>query len=333
MRKEIGSEFWSIPLSDNTNAIFNENVNWFISGRSALEAIILQIKNKIGADIVYLPSWCCDSMIIPFLKHGINVKFYPVYLHKNELVQDIPQTKRNELLLLIDYFGYTSGVNCSDRNAIVIRDLTHSIFSKTYSDADYYFGSLRKWCGFKTGGFAIGLNAEQLPSDDAYIALRTTAMEAKAKYILGENDGKGFLKTFAEAEEYLEQSSIAGADSREIGLSDKIDVDFIKAKRRENATVLMEAFPNLLVFKTLQKKDCPLFVPIVIPERERDELRRYLIAKEIYLPIHWPISSYHNLDNKTKDIYNREISLVCDQRYGKEDMYRMIEAINDFFKR
>ncbi|MBR7164259.1 MAG: hypothetical protein IKD21_04755 [Clostridia bacterium] len=38
MRKEIGSEFWSVPVAGD-NGLFADAV-WFVSGRSALYAII-----------------------------------------------------------------------------------------------------------------------------------------------------------------------------------------------------------------------------------------------------------------------------------------------------
>lgn len=75
-----------------------------------------------------------------------------------------------------------------------------------------------------------------------------------------------------------------------------------------------------------------MFVPVLVPGGKRDELRRYLIKNEIYCPVHWPVSDYHRLDNKEQFIYDNEISLVCDQRYTEEDMYRMVKKIKAFWK-
>jgi len=333
MRKEIGSEFWSIPTTNAERGIFADDTGWFMSGRSALEAIIVHAMDSSGAKVAHLPSWCCDSMIIPFVKHGLEVRFYPVYMRNGELVQEIPECEAGELLLVMDYFGYSSEYSADGQKATVIRDLTHTVFSNDRHDADYYFGSLRKWCGFKTGGFAIGIGKQLMPTAEKYVALRSRAMEAKAGYMQGEREDKGYLNSFAEAEEYLDHSPVAGALPCEIELANKIDVELIRNRRRQNAAILMEAFPEHLIFDRLSDRDCPLFVPIVLDPTVRDGLRKHLISREIYLPIHWPISSYHKLDGNTRDIYEREISLVCDQRYGQEDMYRMVNAINDYFKR
>ena len=41
MQKEIGSEFWSIPVQSNDNCIFPTSCIWFLSGRMALSYILL----------------------------------------------------------------------------------------------------------------------------------------------------------------------------------------------------------------------------------------------------------------------------------------------------
>ena len=75
-----------------------------------------------------------------------------------------------------------------------------------------------------------------------------------------------------------------------------------------------------------------MFVPIFVPKNRRNELKQYLINNEIYCPIHWPVSKFHQLDDKTQYIYENELSLVCDQRYIEEDMYRMVKTIKQFWK-
>ena len=79
-RQEIGSEFWDIPLSTSENSVFGDDTAWFLSGRSALEAIIADIKKQRNVRRAWLPSWCCDSMILPFVKNEINVQFYPTII-------------------------------------------------------------------------------------------------------------------------------------------------------------------------------------------------------------------------------------------------------------
>ena len=327
--REIGSEFWDVPVSEG-NSMFSSDTAWFLSGRSALECIIAEIKSKTNAKIAALPSWCCDSMIVPFENFGIEVRFYPVYRGNGKFIQNISAAEGCDILFVMDYFGYASESSKENFDGIVIRDLTHSVFSKIYDDAEYYFGSLRKWAGFLTGGFARGIEDRKLPTDELYTLVREKAMKEKLDYITGKSESKDYLKGFALAEEYLETAPLAGADVRDVEAARVLDVDGIKNQRRKNAKALLSAVSDMAIFPNMNENDCPLFVPILVPNGERDALRRHLIEREIYCPVHWPLTEHHNPDKRTIEIYENELSLVCDQRYDESDMERIIKAIREF---
>lgn len=317
MRTEVGSEFWHVPI-DNDNGLFSDDVQWFESGRSALSAIIRENNFKTVA----LPDWCCDSMVKPFVDSGIEVSFYPAFQKRLDA--------KTDAILLMDYFGYTNQNSREGYQGIVIRDMTHSLFSDVYKDADYYFGSLRKWAGFYTGGFAKGLKKtvsfDKKRAD--YISLRTEAMQQKEAYILGESDSKEYLNVFGRAEELLEVAGIFPADEEDIRRAKRLDVSFIRHQRRANAGILLQYFSDIAVFPEMQDTECPLFVPILVDNR--DALRQHLIQNEIYCPVHWPKSQYHQLSPEREDFYDRELSLVCDQRYTEQDMLRMVAIIREF---
>lgn len=327
--REIGSEFWDIPICDKKNNLFPETTQWFLSGRSTLQAIILQLGKT---ESVSLPSWCCESMIKPFTDAGIKVHFYPVYPQDGRLIQETDFD--SDVLFIMDYFGYTSlDLDLSNYKSVVIRDVTHSIFSASYKDADYYFGSLRKWCGVWTGGYAWGKKRLTISGTDGkYIGLRKQAMEDKENYIAGITNDKGYLKIYEEAENLLESCGTESADEQDITSAMSLDIELIKERRRSNAEILRSAFSDWLIFKELKATDTPMFVPILVPDGKRNALRRYLIENSIYCPVHWPVSEYHNLDAREQRLYDNELSLVCDQRYTEEDMYRIVEVIDKFWK-
>ena len=329
--REIGSEFWDVPTTDRQNNLFPESTQWFLSGRSALTAIIRDIKSKKKVHTVAMPSWCCDSMIKPFINAGLEVHLYPVY-YDESLTQAV--NLNCDVLFLMDYFGYTGKQpNLSGYIGVAIRDVTHSLFSHQYKDAQYYFGSLRKWCGVKTGGYAWGERLGEGEIDEKFTTLRTSAMQKKAKYINGETEDKGYLKIYEEAEEYLDDlDGVYCPLQSDVNEAKHLDTAYVRNQRRKNAGVLMDALKSHLIFPTFSKEDCPMFVPILVPNGKRDELRRYLINHDIYCPIHWPVSEYHRLDEKELNLYRNELSLVCDQRYTEADMYRMIYMIEQFWK-
>ncbi len=315
MRTEIGSEFWGIPLTEK-NSLFSADTQWFISGRSALKAIIRDSNFKSVA----LPDWCCESMIDPFLDEGIEVSFYPAFSREIRTNADA--------VLVIDYFGYSQNNQLCDFDGIVIRDVTHSLFSLGSNNADYCFGSLRKWAGFATGGFATGFKSQVCFEGDFpdFIKLKKTAMSDKKAYINEETDDKNYFEKFGTAEDMLEHIGVFPADADEVLIASKLNVDLIRHKRRKNAQVLLDSLRDIAIFPELNDNDCPLFVPIKV--RNRNGLRSHLIQKEIYCPVHWPKSSRHTeISPSTEEIYEREISLICDQRYDETHMKRIVKEI------
>ena len=329
--RELGSEFWDVPTCDDRNFLFTESPHWFLSGRSALKAIIADIpQGDKQVNSISLPSWCCDSIIRPFLEAGIEVFFYPVLGSEQQL-----DNITTDAVLLMDFFGYTGYSQIEAYKGIVIRDVTHSLFSKPYDDADYYFGSLRKWAGFYTGGYAWGFKnpLPQLPENPDYLRLRREAMEAKKAYIEGTSDSKDYLKAFDKAEDMLAHCGIELMDKQDYDWVRSLDVKFIRDRRLSNAAILLKAFKEYAVFKDFKECDCPMFMPILVPNGLRDNLRKYLIGHQIYCPVHWPVTEFHQLTTEERFIYDNELSLVCDQRYDGDDMHRIIDTVYKFLKK
>ena len=335
---EIGSEFWDVPLRTD-NLIFPETTQWYISGRGALKAVINALPDIRS---VAMPSWCCDTMLKPFLEEGIEVRFYPVTIDPS--FHQEPRLDCDALLIM-DYFGfYAPALNLGTYPGIVIRDVTHSVFSRAYQDADYFFGSLRKWCGVWTGGYAWTKDGHSLPiaggDKTGYASLRRQAMDEKYDYLFGASEekkertqAKRYLAVFEQAEDLLDHCASSAADPRDVICAQKLDVDSIRRQRRSNAQLLMDAFSDQVFIPSLDQEDCPLFVPILVPDGKRDELRQYLIQQEIYCPVHWPLTDYHQgIDQRSEYLYQNELSLVCDQRYTEADMLRMIHSIRRFWK-
>lgn len=331
---EIGSEFWQADNSTKSNQFFPSQTKWFLSGQNALNYIIDDIKSKHDVSSVALPSWCCDSMIIPFVINDFNISFYDVELKNNCLVQKID--KECDVILAMDYFGYESNYNMLSYDGVVIRDLTHSVFTKKYNDATYYFGSLRKWTGVYTGGYAWS-NEEWTKEilvkdvDRRYVSLRCQAMKQKRDYIEGLTNSKGYLEKYEEAEKVLDSCNLKGVYNAAIEdtlVIQTLDVDKIKRKRRENANELLKSISNIALFSELSGNDCPLFVPIIV--EKRNELKKMLISNGVYCPVHWPISKYHVLTAETRTIYEKELSIICDQRYSVRDMKKICRLIKIF---
>ena len=177
-------------------------------------------------------------------------------------------------------------------------------------------------------------------TNDKYLALRNEAFSEKARYISGAKNNKDqFLNKFREAEEIL------GIDSM-CYLPDQKDYyrltqhlyqkEVLVHARRSNAAVLIKELEKISQLSVMvdfdMGIDCPLFVPVAELTGQRDQLRRYLIDNQVYCPVHWPISPYHEeISVKVQEVYDNELSLVCDQRYSPNEMMKIIETINNYY--
>lgn len=351
MRSEIGSEFWSVPVKEATNGLFAGKVRWFLSGRTALNHIIFDIRqSNVAIGKVALPSYCCHTMIQPFLDQNLEVAFYDVYPGKDKIEVGYSNAEDCDVILIMEYFGYNSDTNDIPRNKIIINDLTHSVFSEGQRVAsDYYFGSLRKWASIACGGFSWKTDGDFVlegpkETNADYLTLRRTAAERKEEYINECRQDKEYLSIFSEAEEMLEAPQGSGVyefagDEDSIRKAKHMDIESVKSIRRKNAEYLIGRFNKLAeetngfikpIFTELKEKDCPLFVPILVADGKRDELKRVLVQQEIYCPNHWPKSDLHKLNEKTSVLFDQELSIVCDQRYGLEHMERIADAISNY---
>ena len=342
MLNEIGSEFWEVsPVKSDKR--------YFLSGRTALEYIIRDIKKNSNIDSVLLPSYCCHTMIEPFCRHKIAVRFYSVYFDDiTGICLKIPDRKENEIFYYMTYFGYQriSGLDMKKirkNHNIVIEDKTHSWLSGlNRQNYDYSFASFRKWSGFD--GIA---EAEKLvgvftnfpcKTHKKYCKLRKKAFLLKNQFISrGYGQKEEFLSLYNEAEKLLETDYMGYQplhDTMEAFLN--LDLGFLAEKRKQNARILIQGLKEIpeikLLFDKVEDQDVPLFVPIMIKDK-RDDLRKYLIDRKVYCPVHWPLSDFHGkLNEPEKILYEQELSLICDQRYSKEEMERVVDLIYQYFK-
>lgn len=348
--KEIGSEFWEVECVEKENSNLDENGCFMLSGRTALDFIIRDIKVYKSFKRVYMPSYCCHSMIEPFLRHGVDVIFYDVLINDNGgLKFDIDIDMECDAILVMQYFGYCdSQVNdiakiFNNKKVTVIEDITHSIFCKNPNSryTDYIFGSYRKWTGLASGAVVKKIRGNfliDLPSktNEEYCTMRRKAAMLKREYATkGLTELKKiFLNEFTIAEEYLNNNyQDYLIDNESFEKLKFLNTDKITQKRRNNASIILNNLSNLNYIKpifNLNESDVPLFVPVLLAIDIRDDFNKYLKKNNIFCPIHWPLSKLHDISTNSKDIYKRILSLVCDQRYGEKEMHYLCNVLRDF---
>ncbi len=334
--REIGSEFW---ISDNKIAPVSERDGLFVlSGRTAIDLILQDIMRHKSVRNVYMPAYCCDSMIVPFLQRNIRVDFYDMFFD-GKLNYKIDVDKNADILYVNNYFGYENTLSdelihhFKEKGSVILYDRTHSFLMENSdkSDADYSFVSLRKWMGVATGAKVEGLGSVEL-SECPYADAKIQAMRAKNLYLNGDLsvEKTAFLAAFAGFGKQLELDyRHYGMDDLSYALYKAEDLAEMRERRRANAAFLHEEL-QLDFFGALSDNACPLFVPVVFGSHAaREKLRQALIGAQIYCPVHWPKNSLITPDLKVNQLFDCELSLICDQRYGLKEMVFMVKKIKE----
>ena len=323
-----------------------------LSGRTALEHIVEILVWK-GLTTAYLPSYCCHTMIEPFLAHGMVVKFYDVTCTSKGLHRILDENEVYDTLLLMDYFGHVDdetieiALQAKKNGKTIIYDATHAIYSEVdYWSYDFIYGSYRKWVNINYGFMAWNEELKcgeitQNSDTSLYVSVRKKLFDYKAEYMRGEGIRKeDFLPLISEAESILEEEyhhKMPDVCSKEVLRT--TDAEFLKNRRRDNARTLTNAIIGMddcrvcCVNPLLSNYGTALFVPVLINPSHRDALRRHLISREIYCPVHWPLTEQHVVMTGSGVLFNSELSLICDQRYDSNDMMRIAESIREYLNK
>ena len=168
-RLEIGSEFWF--EDDMPQAVSDRDGVYALSGRTAIDLIIQDILKTRKIQNVYMPAWCCDSM----LASGVHVDFYDVghteSAESTEIMCHTDGTDYTDIFYVTNYFGYENTLpietvkKFKEKGAIILYDSTHSFLMEDdpyLALADYSFASIRKWMGVIGGAVVYGVKDCQL---------------------------------------------------------------------------------------------------------------------------------------------------------------------------
>ncbi|WMM24329.1 hypothetical protein RBU61_15550 [Tissierella sp. MB52-C2] len=349
MITDIGSEFWIEDiLLENVNKR-NEWLSKFgdialtSSGRGAITLLLKQINPRFKT--VLLPSYICESVTLPFIEQGYDCYFYNINDDLSVEIESIKLYKDIGVFVHIGYYGFATNSNLVDlvkqlklNSTVIVEDITHTMFSSYQRNLenDFYIGSIRKWFGLPSGGLLASSKVKVEGTNlicEEFSKLRLEALLKKNEYIKTNEQGLKhfFLNLFAEAEEILDKDlSPYCIDDLSRGLINTIDAGKLIYKRRSNFQILSDGIKNINyvepLFHELVEDICPMYYPIYV-NANREHVRQELIKNKIYCPIHWPIP--RQINNKSLGIYNKILSIPCDQRYEDDDMKRILSVLEN----
>lgn len=360
MLSEIGSNFWIGPNDGESGRILGTPYSlfgykggdylWLSTGRSATRLVLQTIeeRNPNVRKVALIPAFTCHTVIEPFIDFGYEIYTLPLSLNlctmPDEILQNIERTGA-EVLLVHRYYGFDTlpGFNkivetLRNNGVIVIEDCTQCLYSFfPVSDADYFVGSIRKWCGVPDGGFAIckegSFAYKPNQTDEPMVEAKRIASELKYQYIFeGKGDKPTFKAKYREAEELLDnQNGFFSIGKLSARMQAELDVDILRKKRRENYDVLLDGLQNIvglsIIFTFLPIEVTPLYFPVLVENREG--WQDWLADNDVYAPVVWPQADQcPDIDDTSQTIYDKILCIPIDQRYGKDDMERIVKVIN-----
>jgi dTDP-4-amino-4,6-dideoxygalactose transaminase len=360
MYKEIGSSFWvdrhqefrKGEISLEHLGVSIRDMAFLSTGRSAISFVLNQLDIPEKRKVALLPPFTCYTVIDPFIDAGYHVHFYSIdrglIFDSQSLMDDIARYEPS-VVLVHSYFGFDTLAPLKDAltairesGIILIEDMTHMLYSSSpHAEADYYVGSFRKWAELPDRGFVISTeralrNKPEMPDLELQEA-KLKAYHAKYRYMMkGEGDKRDFMEMLRAADEKLEtQDSLHTIAPVSLLVQANLDSERLRSRRRENYQVLLDGFVGSEtlrpVFPTLTAEAVPLYFPVYV-NQDRKAFQAYLAAHQIYAPVVWPrpVPCENAIDDTAEWIYAHVLSIPCDQRYGKEEMDYIVEAVKAY---
>lgn len=284
------------------------------SGRFCLE-YILRCKKYSK---VYVPYFTCDSAVEPLEKLGVPYEFY--HIDKDYHITDDIRLQDGEALMYTNYWGlqdeYCKQLAYRYQKQLIL-DYTQAFFSNPIAGIDTFY-SCRKFFGVPDGGY-LYTDAKidfELEQDESY-----TRMESLVKRIdLSPEAGYDDFHRTSEEFHHIPIRRMSNFTKR---MMQGINYGYAAQQRLDNYNFLCKHLGG----RQLNFGEVPMVFPL--ESEQGQELRKMLIAKKVFVAKYWPnVDEWAGEDALETWMANHILPLPIDQRYGKDDMERILNIIN-----
>lgn len=332
-KKIIGGVF-GLSVQTGNGALpdlFNIQHLCMANARSAIRLLV----DFISPRTIWIPAYICRAVTQALADHEF--RFYPVD-PRLEVEDDawLAEVKHEDIVLVVDYFGFHHDPALSDRarntGAIVVEDACQAFLTTGIGEkADYLIVSPRKFFGLPDGGVLCAAKNRPLPSTPLISPPLDWQMgcmlcgSLRTAFDTGNAD-RSWFPLF----QRMEDSAPIGPYSMSLLakrlMTEGLNVASAAQARRTNYNLLLEKLGHVALYPTLPDGVVPLCFPIILPNRE--SVQKVLYAADIFPPVHWPLQGVVPDSYVTShQISQRQLSLVCDQRYDREDMAKTADMV------
>lgn len=287
-----------------------------------------------------LPSYLCPSLLIPFEKLKIRVRFYKVNPDLRINTSDLlgKTDKNTRAVLFINYFGSIpdrkeqDALNVLKRNGLIpIEDMVQNLFSEKII-GNYAFNSLRKF--FPVDGSVIIADNPINPANGSvfnkYFWFKSKGQFLRYLHIIyGARTTRKFLKSFEIAEEHYHVEEQCGFNPYFRYLLSKLDFTGIIQTRMNNFNLLFDKFRNISLYQNPEVRTATVGFPVIL--KERDRIRQKLKAKNIYCPVHWKLPGHVDRNDfpESHELAGNIMTIPVNQRIGNPEMQYLIKNLED----
>ena len=316
---------------------FLDDKRLYACGRHAFAALILHNKWKR----IWIPAYFCYEVIDYIKTLHIDVRLYNDFPRNDNSIETIEQLsfEDGDVLLRVNYFGFENPTIQLKLSVPIIEDHTLGLnsFWALNSTADWCIASLRKSLPIAMGGALWSPKGYTLPplinvtnEFNSLVTDRYAAMQLKSLYLEDKFHHKDvFRSLYIQTEQQIETLDISGLDSKSLQIIERMDVEKWLSIKKRNWDVACEC----LKMYDLLSLDVEEPFSIVIKcksEEERDNLKMYLVGRNIYPAILWQMPDGDDF-SEACDFSKRMLSIHCDARYSEDDIKYVCNQIVNFY--
>jgi hypothetical protein len=350
----IGGEF-SLPSSPSKMSL---NLPMYVlpphtvttSGRDAIRAVL---NNWADRNTIILSAYTCDSVLNAikleerFIINSIDIS-PSLYPEIEELYSVDAAQLCKSILIIGNVFGIpypnnfkSTIIQLQRKGLVVVEDRTHNLFSPPlWLSVDGWFASGRKW--IPSAG--LGLYSPR-PGDKknscahifvSYLITYRNILMRVLHWVTHINILRNqIVKELRRTDKLLglrKKTCFSFGRNRIRTMERGLKVE--GPGRWDKATVIIEKLKNIdgieIINDNLELSSLPFNVTMRVLER-RDELRAYLAAKDIYLPILWSMpNSFSDKYPNSWKLSLEVLSIPVDHRYGLDQLENVVNEISIF---
>lgn len=286
------------------------------SGRFCLEYILRSRRCKK----IYILYYTCDSVLEPIVKLGLPYEFY--HITEEYRISETISLSDAEVLLYTNYWGLQNDY-CEELakqyGKQLIFDCTQAFYSKPIRGIDTFY-SCRKFFGVPDGGYLYSdVKADfEIEQDESY-----TRMDSLIKRI--DLSSEAGYRDFHKVSASFHDMPLRRMSKFTKRMMQSIDYEQAAKQRISNYTALQQALGG----RELCRGEVPMIFPYI--SKQGAILRNHLIQHKIFVAKYWQnVLEWTKEDAVETTMVNNILPLPIDQRYGKEDMERIIDLIKEY---